>query len=125
MRLDFKSILWAGAFVLFWAYVVWSWVKWLRADHKNTRNWRAVATSAGLFFATISTVLGAFLFIHAVITGGYPFYHPVELFCIRVGSLTALLGIGAALAGNGNVRFSVAVISTLNFLLWIMDATWQ
>jgi hypothetical protein len=60
-----------------------------------------------------------------MITGGYPFYHPVELFCIRVGSLTALLGVAAALAGKGKPRLSVAVISSLNFLLWLLDAIWQ
>src|SRR5258705_12873103 len=29
--------------------------------------------------------LSVFLFVHAVFTDGYPFYHPVELFCIRFG----------------------------------------
>jgi hypothetical protein len=74
---------------------------------------------------TVSTVLSAFLLIHAVITGGYSLCHPVESFCIGVGSLTALLGIAAALVGEGNVRLFVAVISTLNLLLWFMDAMSQ
>jgi hypothetical protein len=64
-------------------------------------------------------------FIHATVTGGYAFYHPVELFCIRVGSLTALLGLAARLTGRGKVRLAVTVISTLNLLLWFMDAVWQ
>jgi hypothetical protein len=112
-------------FVPFWAYVVWSWVRWLRADQRNIPQWRAVVASVGLFCATVSTVLSAFLFIHAVITGGYTFYHPVELFCIRAGSVTALFGIVAALAGKGNVDGHVAVISTLNLLLWFIDAMSQ
>jgi hypothetical protein len=112
-------------FVLFWAYVSWTWLKWLRTDQKDTPKWRAVAASAGLFCATVSTALGAFLFIHAAITGGYPFYHSVELFCIRVGGLTALLGIAAAITGKGKARLPVAVISTLNLLLWFVDAVSQ
>jgi len=58
-------------------------------------------------------------------TGGYDFYHPVELFCIRAGGLTALLGLATALAGKGKVRFSAALISLLNLLLWLMDAVGQ
>lgn len=112
-------------FVPFWAYVVWTWIRQLRADRGNAPKWRAVVAFFGLFCATASTVLSAFLFIHAAITGGYPFYHSVELFCIRVGGLTALLGIIAAIAGKGKVDGHVAVISTLNLLLWIMDAVGQ
>jgi len=112
-------------FVVFWAYVVWVCVRQLRSEQGNAPKWRSVVASLELFCATVSTVLSAFLFIHAVITGGYPFYHPVELFCIRVGGLTALLGIVAALAGKGRVDGHVAVISTANLLLWIMDAVGQ
>jgi hypothetical protein len=112
-------------FVPFWAYVVWSWVRWLRADQRNIPKWRAVAASVGLFCATVSTVLSAFLFIYAVITGGYPFYDPAELLLMGVGSLTALLGIVAALVGKGEVTLAVAVISTLNLVLWFIDAMSQ
>jgi hypothetical protein len=105
-------------FVLLWSYVAWNWVRWLRAGEKERPTWRIVVIVAGLCFATISTILSAFLYIHAVITGGYPFYDPVELFCIRAGALTALLGLAASFAGKGKLRLSVAVISTLNLLLW-------
>ena len=65
------------------------------------------------------------VFIHATVTGGYPFYYPVELFCIRVDSLTALLGLVAALTRKGKLRLPVTVISILNLLLWFMDAMAQ
>ena len=80
---------------------------------------------AGLYCATASTILNAFMFVHAVITGGYPFYHPVELFCIRVGSLTALLGVTCSIIGRGKPRLHIAVISVLNFLVWFADAMAQ
>jgi hypothetical protein len=78
-----------------------------------------------LCLATFSTALSVFLFIHAIITGGYPFYHPVELFCIRFGFLTALLGLVASIVGKGRLRFHVATISTVNLLLWLVDAAAQ
>jgi hypothetical protein len=77
---------------------------------------------AGLVCATISSALGAFLYIHALITGGYSFYNPVELRCIRYGSLSALFGILLASIGKGRGRVAVLVVSTLNLLLWFMDA---
>jgi hypothetical protein len=111
--------------LLFWSYVVWIWVGWVTSTERYTPKWRAATAVAGLCFATISTVLSAFLFIHATITGGYPFYHPVELFCIRLGSLTALLGLVAAIAGKGRLRLHVAAISILNLLVWFSDAMAQ
>jgi hypothetical protein len=37
----------------------------------------------GFTLASFSTGLNIFMTVHAIVTGGYPFYHPVELFCIR------------------------------------------
>jgi len=112
-------------FTAFWTYIVWNWVRWLRSARGDAPRWRLALTFLGLCFATASSFLSAFLFIHAILTGGYPFYHPVELFCIRVGALTALLGLIGALLGKGKLRIPVAVMSTLNLLLWFMDAMWQ
>ncbi len=69
--------------------------------------------------------LAVFLFGHAVITGGYPFYHPVELFCIRYGFLTGLLGLLASIVGKGQLRPHVAAISTLNLVFWFIDTAAQ
>jgi hypothetical protein len=111
--------------VLFLGYVTWNWVRWLRPGEKRLRTWRTVTIAAGLCFATISFILSEFLYIHTVITGGYPFYDPVELFCLRAGTLAALLGLTAALLGKGKLRLSIAVISVLNLLLWYVDAMAQ
>jgi len=80
---------------------------------------------AGLSCATISTALVEFLFIHAVLTGGYPFYHPLEILCIGIGMLAAILGmIGSGMAG-GRFRFHLIVISALDLALWILDSMFQ
>jgi hypothetical protein len=72
----------------------------------------------GLLTATVSVTLNSYLYVHAMYTGGYPFYHPVELMCIRWGTLTALLGIVAAAMGTGKGRNPLASISVLNLVLW-------
>jgi hypothetical protein len=112
-------------FLLLCAYVAWEWVTWFRSGNKVTPEWRARTAFAGLCFATFSTVLSVFLFVHATFTGGYPFYHPVELFCMRSGFLMALLGLVASIVGKGKLRPHVAAISTLNLLFWFIDAAAQ
>src|SRR5882724_1984777 len=112
-------------FFLLCRYVVWKWVGWFPSEERETLKWRRFPALAGLCCATVSTGLSAFLFVHASFTGGYAYYHPVELFCIRIGSLTALLGLVAALLGKGSLRFPVAAISILNLLVWFSDAMAQ
>ena len=111
--------------LLFWGYVVWAWIARFKSSERISPRWRAIALVAGLCCATASTILDAFLYIHATVTGGYPFYHPVELFCIRVGTWTALLGIICAIAAKGKPRLHVAIISVVNLLFWFGDAMGQ
>ena len=111
--------------LLLGAGVALAWFRWLRQREQLTPKWRSGTFLVGLCFATFSTALSIFLMIHAAFTGGYSFYHPVELFCIRFGGLTALLGIVASIAGKGRLRLYVAGLSTLNLLLWFMDAVAQ
>jgi hypothetical protein len=116
---------WLLFFLLFLGSLIWCWVTWLRSKPKSLHNWRAVSLVVGLIATTISTGLNVYLYVHASYTGGYPFYHPVEMACIRVGWLAALLGILAAGVGYGRSRIPVVVLSILNFLLWFMDALTQ
>ena len=104
-----------------------AWYRWLRFRQREQLRprWRAGASFVGLWFATFSSALSIFLLVHAAFTGGYSFYHPVELFCIRFGGLTALLGIVASIAGKGRLRLYVAALSALNLFLWFMDAMFQ
>jgi hypothetical protein len=103
----------------------WAWFRLFSRRQQLTPKWRAGIFVVGLFFATVSTVLSSFLFVHAAFTGGYTFYHPVELLCIRYGALTAFLGILASIAGKGTLRLHLAALSTLNLLIWLADAMAQ
>jgi hypothetical protein len=111
-------------FILGWAYLLWNWVGWLKSGLQIPKR-RTIMNGLGLSFVTISSILATFLYIHAVITGGYPFYDPIEMRCMGIGTLTALAGLAAGIGGKGKLRISVAVISTLNLFLWFIDAVAQ
>ena len=119
--MPFPSVL----FLLFWGYVVWVWIRWLQLAEKTTPQWRRAVALSSLLLATLSTLLSAFLFLHASFTGGDPFMSPPELFFIRLGLLSALLGLIAAVVGKGRLLHHVAIVSVLNLLLWIMEAMGQ
>jgi hypothetical protein len=116
---------WLLFFLSLASYVIWTWVTCVKSNQKGNSTWRTTFAIAGLCCASVSTVLGEFLYIHATLRGGYPFFHPVELFCIRLGMLTAVLGIVSTVMGTGRVRLHVVIISALNLLLWYLDAMGQ
>jgi len=114
---------WLLFFLSLAGYVIWTWVSFLKSSHEGNSRWGTTFAIAGLCCASISTVLDEFLYIHATLTGGYPFYHPVELFCIRLGMLTAVLGIVSTVVGTGRVRLHVAIISIFKFIWRTFGAT--
>jgi hypothetical protein len=119
------SVIWTVLYLLFTAYVAWVWIRWFRLAEKVTPKWRSAVAVSSLLLATLSTLLSVFLFVHAAFTGGYPFMSPPELFFLRLGLLSGLLGLIAAIVGKGRLLHHVAIISVLNLLLWLMDAMGQ
>src|SRR6202035_2438229 len=111
-------------FLLYCGFLLWCWAVWFRSK-PEVRQWRTAVLLVGLLCATLSAGLDVYLYVHALYTGGYAFYHPVELLCIRWGSLTALLGIVAASVGKGSGRVPLAIISVLNLMIWFADAMAQ
>ena len=98
---------------------------WFQSKHRVWGDWRSATFFLGMVSATVSTAVNVYLYVHALYTGGYPFYHPTELLCLRWGSLTALIGIVAAMTGFGKARILLAIISLLNLLGWFGDALAQ
>jgi hypothetical protein len=113
----YERIIWLAVYVAFSAYAVRLLVQWLRQRKEYDLGWRSILTIVGLCAATVSTILCVFLFVHAQFTGGYSFYHPIELFCIRYGAPTAVMGIAASIAGKGKVRAHLAAVSVINLVL--------
>ncbi len=116
---------WSVSFLALCAFVIWQWVRWFKSKEQIIPRWRAATTIAGLCFVTLSTWLVVFLFIHAAYTGGYSYSHPVEMFCVSVGALSAMIGFVTSMAGAGKIRPYVATLAALNFLLWLIDAAGQ
>ena len=111
-------LLWFIFFALYCVFLIWCWTAYFKSKPSVLHNWRAAVLLVGLLCATLSVGLNVFLYVHALYTGGYPFFHSVELMCIRWGTLTALLGIVAASVGKGRGRAPLAAISALNRVLW-------
>jgi len=63
--------------------------------------------------------------IHALITGGLPYYSPPLMLAFRVGFLTALCGVVAALIGTGQLEVPTIVSSVLCLLIWFLEAMAQ
>ena len=71
----------------------------------------------GFGLATLSTGLDIFMTVHAVVTGGYPFYHPVEMFCIGTGTLASMLALLTVIVGKGKLRVPTAIASSITLFL--------
>jgi hypothetical protein len=123
---------WFIFYLLFCGSLIWCWAVWLKSKPETFRSWRAAALLGGLVCATVSTALSCYLYVHAMYTGGYPIhmgfkdgysgFHPVELLCIQLGAVTALVGVVCTSTGKGTGRMAVRVIAILNLLGWFVDA---
>lgn len=114
----------ALALFAFWLYIVWRSVKILSRAEKLLAS-KPGFTFAALLCVTVTTGLAVFIGIHAAFTGGYPFYDPVEMFCIRLGFFSALLALLAAPAGVRKLRLSVSLLALINLILWFIDGMAQ
>ena len=127
MRLNFLSVLYLALFTGLGGYAVWAWVAWIKSNKEVVPAWRASVLWFGICCTTISTGLSEFLYIHAQITGGYPFHDNFEMNSIFFGGLLSLFGIACSIAGKGkvSVRVALAIISVVNLVLWVGDGISQ
>src|SRR5262245_32452575 len=115
-----------GSLIALVGIVVASWVSWLRSGGKWTKPfWRQVIAVCGFVGCTFSAFLLAALAIHALVTGGFPFYHPTLLLAFRLGFLTSLLGMLAGGFGKGPLRIPSLCCSAFAFLMWAIQAITQ
>lgn len=58
----------------------------------------------GFVGSAFSAIPLAALAIHALVTGGFPFYHPTLLLALRLGLVTSSLGLLAEILGKGALQ---------------------
>lgn len=120
-----RIIVW-GLLLTFCVYVVRNWIRWSRSEVKLTApRWRSGVTIIGFAGASIS--LGVIIAVgtHAIFTGGLPYYHPILMLAFRIGFLTALIGVLAALIGKGQLEKPTIISSLLCLLIWFAEALAQ
>ncbi len=102
------------------------WSRWMR-NHVNpvVPQWRGALAFAGFLLATLSLLAAIGLWFHALFTGGFPFYHPVLLFWLRIGFWAAVMGFAFGLLGKGQLRKPTIVCSIVCFVVWLSEAMAQ
>jgi hypothetical protein len=112
--------------IAFGSYIVRSWVCWSRSDVKLVApRWRSSVSLIGFLAVNISLAVFIAVAVHAIFTGGLPYYHPVLILAFRVGFLGALLGSLAALVGKGQLDKPTIISSLLCFLIWFAEGLAQ
>jgi hypothetical protein len=110
-------------------YVAATWMRWFRNRTKPTESrwsrWRRAITVLGFAVTSVSLLLINTLAVHASITGGLPYYHPILLLAFRVGFLSALLGMLAAFVGTGQLENPTIAVSGLSLLIWFVEGIAQ
>jgi hypothetical protein len=120
------SVVVYGLLIVLCAYVVRTWLRWSRAEVKlSPPRWRSGIATIGFGASTASLTLVVALGVHALITGGLPYYSPPLMLGFRVGFLTALCGVLAALIGKGQLEVPTIVSSLLCLLIWFVEAIAQ
>jgi hypothetical protein len=102
------------------------WSQWSRNANKVVEPpWRGALTLIGFAVSTLSLLAALGLWIHALFTGGFPFYHPILLTFLRVGFWTAVMGLLSGLVGKGQLRLPTIVCSIVCFVVWLSEAMAQ
>jgi hypothetical protein len=107
-------------------YVVNAWLRWsdVRREIKSPKS-RIAVTTIGFGSSSFSLAVIIALAIHALLTGGFHYYHPVLILAFRAGFLTALCGTLTALVGTGELEIPTIITSLLCLLIWFVEAMAQ
>lgn len=107
-------------------YVGKTWARWLHSENRlSMPRWRSIILVLGFVASTVSLTVIVFVAVHALATGGFPYYSRPLILSFRIGFLTALLGILAALLGKGQLEKPTIISSLICLLIWIVEAAAQ
>jgi hypothetical protein len=115
-----------GPLIAFVVYVVRTWLRWFRSEVRlSPPRWRSAITAVGFGMSTACLTLIVALGIHAIITGGFPYYSAPLMLAFRIQFFTALGGLLAALIGTGQLEVPTIVSSLLCLLIWFVEGMAQ
>jgi hypothetical protein len=127
-----KAFTVAGIVVFFillpasYLYLVWTWVRWARLTAKfPPPRWRSLLAFTAFLLSSTSALWSIVLMVHARITGGFPFYHPVLLASIQFGLLASLASMVLGALGKGLVRMPAILAAVVMLLVWFGEAATQ
>jgi hypothetical protein len=103
-----------------------TWLRWFRSNVRLTEpRWRSGVTVFGFTLTTVSLLIIVALALHAVITGGLPYYHPILMRAMGIGISTALAGMVAAFIGSGQLENPTIAVSGFCLLIWFVEVIAQ
>jgi hypothetical protein len=107
-------------------FVAMTWARWIAADAKFVEpRWRSLFATIGFVFSTSSLVMIIALAIHALVTGGLPYYSRPLMAAFGLGFLTAIAGVLGAILGKGPLEIPTIISSLLCLAFWLMEAVAQ
>ena len=127
-----RTLLAAGVLVFYillpisYLYLAWTWMRWARLIVKfPPPKWRSLAAFLAFLLSSASALWSIILIIHAQITGGFPYYHPVLLASIGYGLLASLASMILGALGKGVVRVPSILVAVVMSLVWFGEAVAQ
>jgi hypothetical protein len=108
----------------FAVYFVYGYRQWLRTP-TNARQ-IGLRTSLSLIASALvaaSLVLFVYTGVRARTNGGFPFYAPLLLSCIRSGFVLGALGFVFALPSKGPLRWPTVILAVMVSASWLIVAT--
>ena len=128
-----EKVLTIAAVTIFWVllpasylYLVGAWLWWARLPTRfEPPKWRSLLAFAAFLLSSGSALWSVVLIVHAFITGGFRYYHPVLLASIRFGLLASIASIVLGALGKGAVRVPAIVVAVVMMLVWFGEAVAQ
>lgn len=127
-----KTLLVVGVLVFYvllpasYVYLAWTWIRWAQLIAKfPPPKWRSLLAFLAFALSSASALWSIVLIIHAQLTGGFPFYHPVLLASIRFGLLASLGATVFGVLGKGLVRVPAILGAAVMLLVWFGEAVAQ
>jgi hypothetical protein len=116
----FVAILFGLGWLVAPASLIWGWVRWLG----RPKRWTITSFLAlfGFLLAMASALVAICSILYSEAIGGFPFYDPLLMKIIRIGSLLAVSGFVAGLGGvwrPNSLRWLTPISALGMFAFWI------